>query len=426
MRSLYLSIALVMAGTLALTLFAFGLISAEMDRQYIVPVFEAMDQLQLESARTALANGGRTSLGGYMAELDRKFGPNHYLVDSQGVDVVSRSNLAAFLPAPPADRSRGFLAGRFVVTRKASDGRYWLVSVGPEKGQPWLFRPYALVAIAMTAVLSLAAAFGLVRPIRRLTKAVQRFGRGELTARAQSRRKDEIGVLTQSFDEMADRIERLVTSERRLLQDISHELRSPLARLKLAVKLARTASDRDTAHDRIERDIDRITALTAELVEMTRGETHALQREAVDLKQLIGEAIEDCNSNPPQSIRCDIPVSSEITCDRGMMRRVIENVLNNALQHTTTGSAIDVTVSRDGDNAIIIIRDYGPGVPDDALDEIFAPFYRVDEARHATSGGLGLGLAIARSIVHRHGGTITAQNASPGLAVTIILPHTIA
>ena len=422
MRSLYLGVALAMLGTLSLTLFAFGLISDYMDRKYVVPVFEAMDQLELESARTALAGGGRPALGVYMTGLDRKFGTGHYLVDARGTDIVSRRNLATLLPASPADRSRGFIDGRFVVTQKAADGRYWLVSAGPQKEQQWSFTPYALVAIGMTAALSLAAALGIVLPVRGLTKTVQQFGRGELASRAKFRRRDEIGALACTFNEMADRIERLVTSERRLLQDISHELRSPLARLKLAIKLARTAPDRDTALDRVDRDVDRIAALTEELVEMARGETRSLQLEKATLRQLVQEAVEDCNTEPPRDVRCDIPLAGEIACDRELLRRAIENVLHNAVRYSPNTSFIDIKVTQDAAGTTVSIRDFGPGVPEDALERIFAPFYRVDEARDAASGGIGLGLAIARRAVHLHGGAITAHNAYPGLRVDIALP----
>ena len=372
MRSLYFGVALAMLGSLLVTLLAFGLISDSMDRKYIVPVFEAMDQLELESARAALANGGRTALGAYMAGLDCKFGTGHYLVDGRGTDIISGRDLEGFLPVPPADRSRGFIDGRFVVTRKAEDGRYWLVSSGPQKDQQWPFTPYALVAIGMTGVLSMAAALGIIWPVRRLTKAVHHFGRGELTSRAKFHRRDEIGTLASSFNEMADRIERLVTGERQLLQDISHELRSPLARLKLAIKLARTAPDRDAALDRVERDVDRVAVLTAELVEMTRaeGEACSLQREKENLSQLVQELVEDC---APQDARCDIRLDIEVACDRELLRRAIENVLRNAVRHSPDTSPIDVAVSQGAGGTTISIRDFGPGVSDDGLERIFAP-----------------------------------------------------
>jgi len=423
-RSLYLGMALVMAATLSLTLLAFGIISQQMERQYIVPVFEAMDELQLDSARAALQTGGTTSVAAYMKALDRKFGPDHYLLDARGVDVVSGRNLGGFLPPRPADRSRGFVGKRFVVTRKASDGQYWLLSAGPQRDTGLQFSPYALVAICATAALSVAGAFGIVLPIRRLTAHVQQFGRGELSSRAYFRRRDEIGVLARSFNDMADRIERLVRSERRLLQDISHELRSPLARLKLAITLARTAPDLDRALDRVERDVEHIAGLTAELVETVReeGEVAAIRRENVRLQELVLAAAENCNAESQRAIRCDLP-NGEIACDRMLMGRALENIVRNAIAYSPAETPIDISALVDVSGTSISIRDYGPGVPDDDLERIFAPFHRVDESRHAASGGIGLGLAIARSAIHLHGGTIVAQNASPGLRVTITLPQ---
>lgn len=243
--------------------------------------------------------------------------------------------------------------------------------------------------------------------------------------RAQSRRRDEIGTLARSFNEMADRIERLVISERHLLQDISHELRSPLARLKMAIKLARTAPDRDAALDRVERDVDRISALTAELVEMARleGEPRALQLEKIDLSELVKDVVRDCRTDAARDFIFEISHADEIACDRELMRRVLENVLRNAVRYSPEAAPIEIGIGQSGGEAVITIRDFGPGVPEEELEKIFAPFYRVDEAREAANGGLGLGLAIARSAVHLHGGTISANNADPGLRVEIRLPR---
>lgn len=424
MRSLYFGVALTMLAALSLTLLSFGLISDYMDRQYIVPVFEAMDQLQLESARAAFENGGRTQLGAYTAELDRRFGTGHYLTDARGTDIVSGKSLARLLPPTPQDHSRGFVGGRFIVTQRSGDGLYWLVSAGPPKEQGIPFRLYALVAIGMTIALSLAAALGIVLPIRRLTQAVRRFGRGELAIRTRFHRRDEIGTLSQAFNEMAGRIERLVTGERRLLQDISHELRSPLARLKLAIRLARTARNRETALDRVERDVDRIAVLTADLVEVARveGEAPPLQPDRIDLGELLREAMEDSNTERTTVFHWHLRHGGEIVCDRELLRRTLENIMRNAIRHSPLETSIDIATESQPGKVIISIRDYGTGVPEAELERIFAPFYRVDEARDSSSGGLGLGLAIARSTIHRHGGTITAHNANPGLRVDIALP----
>jgi signal transduction histidine kinase len=424
MRSLSFSLSLAMLLTLSLALTAFSLISNYMDRTYVVPVFEAMDQLELESARTALSDGGRPALNAYIGTLDSKFRTEHYLVDAHGTDLVSGRSLAFYLPPPPSDRGRGFKDGRFVVAQRAADGRYWMVSAGPQKEWQWSFKPYALVAIAITVMLSLAAAVFLLRPIRQLTSAVQRFGHGELGSRARSGRRDEIGLLADAFNQMANRIERLVTGERRLLQDISHELGSPLARLKLAVKLARTAANREAALDRVEKDIDRMAALSAELVEMARmdGEGHALQLEIVDSHPLIREIVDDCTAEISHTIRCEVRLPDKISCDSELLRRAIENIIRNSIRYSPKDVPIELIAEQHCEDLRISIRDYGPGVPPEALERLFSPFYRVDEARDAASGGLGLGLAIARSAIQRHGGTVTATNANPGLRIDIVLP----
>ena len=136
----------------------------------------------------------------------------------------------------------------------------------------WSFVPYYVLILAAVALLCWLLALAIVRPIRQLAGAVDRFGSGDLAIRIPARRADEVGDLARAFNRMAERIETLMTAERRLLQDISHELRSPLARLHLASELARTATDRDLAFARIQKEVDRLTTLVETLIEMTRAE----------------------------------------------------------------------------------------------------------------------------------------------------------
>lgn len=422
--SLLLSILLTMLLSLSLTLTAFAIISDRMNTRHLIPVFEAMDQLEMESARTSLSQGGRPALAAYMTTLDRNFGPNHYLAWADGTDIVSGLSLGHLLPPSAKDRSRGVVQGRFVVTRRSEDGLFWLISVGARRQEGWPLTPYAWVAAAVAALLSLAAAFGIVAPIRQVTRTVQRFGQGDLSQRSRSRRRDEIGALARSFDDMADRIERLVTSERRFLQDVSHELRSPLARLKLGVKLARTGADKAACLDRIEHEVDRLTLITAELVEMARadGEIRAPSRVSTALASLIAASINDCTFVGAARVSCTIAPDLLVWCDRQLLRSAIDNILSNALRYAPTGSVVEISAQRQASAVTISVRDYGPGVPEAVLDQIFSPFFRVEEDRAEASGGVGLGLAIARSAVHRHGGGLTAHNASPGLRIDLTLP----
>jgi signal transduction histidine kinase len=427
-KSLYVWIVVALLGTASLALLAFTMIAGRIQAAYVDPVLEAMDGLELESAREALRTDGPAGAARYLSHLDRAFGTRHYLLTGKGVDVVSDDDRATWLPQPPAVASRGFVGARFVVTHRSRDGRFWLLSVGPAEQHGRQFLPYYFVVIGLSAILCLLAAIGIVLPIRRLASVMQRFGDGELAARANWRRRDELGTLGRSFDEMASRIERLLVSERRLLEDVSHELRSPLARLTMAVKLARTAADPAAALDRVSRHLERLTSLTAEIVEMVRieGDPLAQRWESVDPEGLVAELVADCHAET-EPRACEVRVvghiAGAIDCDRELMRRALENVVRNAIRFSPAGSGIDVELREVPPWVCITVRDYGPGVPQEALERIFEPFFRVEASRETDRGGVGLGLSIARRAVALHGGRISARNASPGLMVAIELPR---
>ena len=264
----------------------------------------------------------------------------------------------------------------------------------------------------------------MVSPIRRIANTIALFGQGDLTARVRTERKDEIGQLGRSFNQMAERLERLIVSERRLLTDISHELRSPLARLKFAVKLARTSHDNKTALDRIERDVDRITSLVADIVEITfiEGQPAVQDTGIVRASEIIDEIVRDCTLEAhfrDCTIELNGSLNGEIMGSRELLRRAIENVLRNGIRYSPKQSAIQLWAEENERDAIITVRDFGPGVPEDALARIFDPFFRVEDARDASSGGYGMGLSIAKRAIQLHHGCIRAENASPGLRVRI-------
>ncbi len=429
MKSLYIGIMLTMLGTLSLSLIVFILISNHVQKDDLYPVFEAMDELELEHARDALDKGGPPAVSAYMERLNRLFGISHYLLDSHGLDVASGQSRSALRPRSPSAKSRGYVNGRLIITHESADGQYWFVAVDPKQPNRWTFFPYYFLVIGVTGILCWLAAVGVVSPIRKITTALDRFGQGDLSARVTMPRQDEVGGLARSFDGMAERIEKLVVSERRLLEDISHELRSPLARLKFAVRLARTNSDPNTAFERVDREVNRITSLVSEIVELTRTEGDPLARKAepVPLGEVIEETVRDCLLEAEFrgcSIRLEGQLSGTISGDRELVRRAVENVLRNGIRYSPERAIINVALSENSDAATIRVRDYGPGVPDEATTQIFEPFFRVEEARDAGSGGIGLGLSIAKRAVQLHCGTITAQNARPGLCVQIVLPFT--
>jgi signal transduction histidine kinase len=428
MKSLYVGILLAMAGTLSLSLVVFLAISRQIDRNTVYRTFERTDELQLEEARKALDHGGPAAVAAYMRRSDRIFGGSHYLLNSAGVDVVSGQDLENLIPGGGAVEGRQRRAGELIISRRTEDGAYWFIAVAHPRSRLWEFFPYYLLVIGATGVLCWGAAVWLVSPIRNLTATVERFGRGDLSARWHTRRRDEIGSLARAFNETAERLQRLLTSERRLLADISHELRSPLARLKFAVRLARTSPDQGHALDRIERDVDRIASMVSELVEITRaeGDPEASKFEIVDLEQVVNDIVSE--ERLDAEIRgCRLQVRAQLEQrlwgDRELLRRGIGNVLRNAIRYSPSYSIIQVTLTETAADTTVEIRDHGPGVAEELLSQIFKPFFRAEDARDSDSGGVGLGLSIAMRAIQLHQGTISAENAKPGLRVRITLPR---
>jgi signal transduction histidine kinase len=340
MRSLYVAVLLAMLVTLSISLLAFIAISDHVQKQYLYPVFEAMDELELESARTAWNEGGAAAVSSYEERLNHLFGSLHYILNSDGVDIVSGRRRADLLPPSPASASRGRVNGQYVVTHRSTDGHYWLVAVDPRQPSPWTLFPYYVLVMGVTGLLCWLAAVGVVSPLRKVTVMVERFGRGDLSIRVNLRRRDEIGELAKSFDAMAERLQTLVMSERRLLQDISHELRSPLTRLKLAVRLTRTATDQNVALDRVERETNRITALVSEIVEMTQmeGDPGSRRIQSVNIGQVVRETMDDCRVEAQLFRGCELRVegqlSIEVSGNQELLRRAVENVLRNAIRYS--------------------------------------------------------------------------------------------
>lgn len=379
--------------------------------------------LHAESAAAALRDGGPAGLRGYLGRLDRAYDGRHYLVDADGRDAADGADRAGLLARATA---RPALApGELVLVRPAAGGRYRLVAV---PGLPGLAAtvPYLLWVPAAMAAACLPLSYRLVRPLRRLEAAVERFGRGEFDARSGATERDEFGRLAATFDRMAAQIERLVDAERRLLQDVSHELRSPLARLAFAVELAESAADRPAAFARVRKEVDRLSDLVAELVELTlvEADPDAGSGGPVDLSALVVELADDCALEAGGCrVEARVAPGVRVTGRGRLLRRAVENVVRNAVRHAPAGTAVEVRVEASAGGVAVVVRDRGPGVPADALEAIFGPFYRVEADRgRGGNAGVGLGLAIARRAVASHGGRITARNAEPGLEVRIDLP----
>ena len=429
LRSLFVSTLLATLGILAVSYVAFQAIASRIQRMQIEPTFERFDALQLEDMREAYETGGHDGLSKYIDHLNHIFFGSHYLLDAQGNDLVTGKNHAELLPAPPATKMRMRKNGHWLISQRSADGKYWFAAEGLLGRVPLeTFLPYYFLVIGATATLVWLAAMGVVVPIRRIAASIAAFGHGNLSIRVKSQRSDEIGQLARSFNDMAERLERHIVSERRLLGDISHELRSPLARLKFAVKLARTSQDRDAAIDRIERDVNRISSLVSDIVEITTVEGDPAMRstEPVDLRQLVEEVAQDCAVEADVR-HCRLVVNSNgaprVTGSRELLRRAVENVVRNAIRYSPDQASIDIAVEYAPEAVGVSVRDRGPGVPEESLQRIFDPFFRVEEARNTNGGGSGLGLSIAKRAMQAHNGCIVAENANPGLRVRIKLPQ---
>jgi len=413
--------------TLVLALFAFSRISQSIIAKALEPVFVRIDEFYLDQARTAYEHGGPAELAGYLAELRRFRGPSLYLTDSAGRDLVTGQNRSALLAdSARVHSSYTTIGDKLAFTVASDDRRYRFVIVFQPPYTFATFLPYYFLVFGVVAVLFWFLAIHFASPLQRLAAAVHRFGRGDLTVRVGSDRGDEIGELGRSFDDMAARIQTLLTAERQLLQDVSHELRSPLARLSLAAELVRKTDDRDAAAGRLCREIDRLSELVDSLLQMTRveGDPAMFALEDVCLSDILREVALDCQFAAEERgcrIEVDAPEEVRTLGDGELLRRAIENIVRNAIRYSPADSVVEAKIAVDEARTLLSVRDHGPGVPEDLLPKIFNPFFRVDQSRDASTGGIGLGLSIAQRAIRLHHGEIVAANAAPGLRISVAL-----
>jgi two-component system sensor histidine kinase CpxA len=374
------------------------------------------------AAREAYEQGGPEPLSLVLRGAEIGPGVRVHLLDSTGLDLVTGQQLSAPISgAQPYPLSGG--AREAAVTVKSGD--YSCVVEPPARRPAIPLGPMLWVLPFVSALCCTVGAYVTWR-MRRIETVVKHFGSGELAVRMNPDSGDSIGRLARAFNQMAERIESLVSSHQRLCADLAHELRAPLTRLMLAIPAARRGAS--GALDRVETEASRVNDLVDELLEVARAEADpaALQLESLDLEMLLTEIADHCAIEALDrgcEIQLFLSQAGTLIGDGDLLGRAIENVIRNAVQHTPEGTRIDISSQGDDDFATIAIRDWGPGVPDSALAGIFRPFYRVDAGRGRTTGGVGLGLAIAQRAIAVHGGTIHANNCDPGLRVTIRLPR---
>ena len=451
MRSLFLKIFVSFWLALALSVVLAILVTLAMRPQRDSATWEALRAKALTEAVQAYEQGGEPVVREYLEDLEQSHHVRAFLFDEQGNELSQR-------PAPPwaeriargraMRRSPGFWAKwmpeRFMrQSTTGASGRQFTLVIELPPGPRLFFGPHGvpglglLIAIVSSGVVSYVLARYLTAPVVRLRTATQQLAAGDLTARAEAppkRRRDEIAELVRDFNGMAARLEDLVNAQNRLLNDVSHELRSPLARLNVALGLARqrTGPEAQGALERIEREAERLNELIGRLLAIARLESgeEAMQRSAVNLGGMLHEICKDADFEAQSRncrVKCVIADACVVMGHAGLLHSAMENVVRNATRYTREGTEVEIRLEKaqdaKGSEAVVRVTDSGPGVPEETLHKLFRPFYRLDDARNRQTGGVGLGLAITERTVRLHGGRVKAANRPEGgLIVEIRLP----
>ncbi len=273
----------------------------------------------------------------------------------------------------------------------------------------------------------------LVAPILALRAVSRELADGNLKVRvsgALERRRDEIGGLIRDFNAMASRLERLVGQQRQLIFDMSHELRSPLARLNVALDLEREKHGYDPVLDQMEQDLNPMNEMIGRMLTVAKLDayTEAPLRDSINIPDLVAEVVRNAAFEAQTrrvTIHASIPNSElRVFGDAALLYSAVENAVRNAIEYTDPNTEVEIQVAADGEEHVCLrVSDQGPGVPDSELEDIFRPFYSVDQARDRSMGGTGLGLAIADRVLRLHNGTVRAKNRIPrGLLIEMLLP----
>jgi len=413
--------------------------------------WEALRTTVLNDSVSAYEEGGPTKLRDYCAELEKTQNVRAYLFDEHGVEVSGRGvpdwamRVAAggprspqngfMFPAPPVQRD----------SRASSDGKHrYTVVIGLPPGPRVFIGPRGvpatglIIGVLTSGLVCYLLSWVLTKPIVRLRTATRQLAAGDLSTRTgapASTRRDEVAGLMRDFDAMAERIETLLKAQSRLLNDISHELRSPLARLNVALGLARQRVDTESADmlDRIELEASRLNELIGRILTLARLEDgeQVVPQTPVPLDELVDSISEDAEFEA-QARNCHVKTTIpdgnwQVRGNASLLHSAVENVVRNAIRYTQEGTSVQIELKAEpragASEAVLRICDSGPGVPEDSLGKLFEPFYRLDDARGRLTGGVGLGLAITERAVRFHGGKVAAFNRNGGgLMVEIRLP----
>ncbi len=413
-----------------------------------IETFEVSEAMLDASA--SLQRDGRDGLTDWLGSLPGVTQSLIYVLDERGRDLLARRLPASVKIAVrrfggarnqrrPARRDFGNLRPARPFTELVGpDGHVYTLFVLPPRGVVgrWLAdrgrASLVVLALIVSAVVSYLLARTISTPIRRLRESATSIAGGDFSTRVTERigkRRDEIGLLARDFDRMAGELQRASERQTELTRNVSHELRSPLARLRVALELARRQAGELPELEKIDRETERLDELIGQILEFSRFDAEVgEQRSRLDLGDVVASIVEDVRyeyASGEHAVEVELQIDDACTVDVYpiALNASVENILRNAAQHGRTGGKIEVKVFADGADASVSVGDDGGGVAENELARLFEPFYRASNRRDRETGkGSGLGLAIAARATALNGGLITATNQAHGLCVTIRIP----
>ena len=382
-------------------------------------------RFELDSAAAVLRHAGPAVLAATLDEIDSDI----VVMDPAGAELRGKP-----LTAPLTDlatKRRAWDSPEGMLRVPMANGVFTLLVparhhfppgrevLGPPAKRPAPWEPLAAIVLG-SIVLSGLLAWYLARPVRSLLAAFTDMTEGRLDTRVHSRmhRRDEFSELGRSFDRMAEKLQNLILAQRRLLHDVSHELRSPLGRLHVALGIIRQAPDKtETTLARMESEVNRLDGLIEEILTLSRLNSGVENNitERVDMGELVEELVRDARFEALDKgceVRLEEHAQPVIQGRPGLISRALDNILRNGLKFSPAGGILNVEIRLEGAFAVVSVTDTGPGIPEDELDTIFQPFHR--GRNNPDASGFGLGLAIARAAADLHGGTVTARNIPAG------------
>ena len=450
MRSLYWKIFLSFWLATILIIITTAWVTSEIAQKSSIPAREQVFMDSYANAAVATFESGRHSaLKKWLTQTGESKQMTLYLLCSTG-EIISNHVPPNEIKLIAADLVKAKLDdgmlkyGNLIISHEilsTSGTAYRLAAISEKPLAYFVVIPWAgltirlTIAIIISGLICYLLSIYLTQPLRSLGLAAKSIATGKLNTRVgpiKGHYRDEIAELSNEFDRMAEQLEALINSKERLLQDISHELRSPLARQQIAIELGRKKAGKiaEAEFSRMEVECLRLNTLIGEILQYARLDKSVdeLDKSHVDILSLLHKIIDDANfefANSKPGIIIDTSSVHQLYVDERLIYRAIENIVRNALRYTPPNENVTIALSMNNQKThlSIDILDRGPGVPDDQLEKIFNPFYRVDTSREKKTGGYGLGLAIAEKAIRHHQGTIIATNReNGGLQVRITLP----